>query len=317
MQYASSAVVPDPANLPPLSLPARACLTLVQPFVDGPLRRFNARLRPVGQRYESAENYEADRLESMDEYRDLLHPHCSFEGKTVVELGCSQGYLLEAFLAHENFEAIGVDIDPEPLALGAARRGDKIRFERSTVDSIPLPDESADVIYSIDTFEHLMAMREMMLDCHRVLKPGGRMLILFGPYYNPYGSHLEDTIPVPWLNTVFSMDTLLEVAAHLHEHSGIKPACYWYDSITGEKRPNPYVDRERWKNFLNHITVRRFKRILRSLPFEVVHFEKLGFGGKTFPLARHAQKLAKLPVLDELFVKNVFCVLEKRGAAQA
>ena len=39
--------------------------------------------------------------------------------------------------------------------------------------------------------------------------------------------------------------------------------------------------------------------------------------GKTFPLARHAQKLAKLPVLDELFVKNVFCVLEKRGAAQA
>src|SRR5688572_10684709 len=56
------------ATLPPLSLPARACLAIVQPFIDGPLRRFNARLRPVGQRYESEESYEADRLESMDEY---------------------------------------------------------------------------------------------------------------------------------------------------------------------------------------------------------------------------------------------------------
>src|SRR5262245_32826538 len=98
-----------PTPLAPLSAPARHCLALVQPFIDGPLRRFNARLRPVGQRYQSSALYEADRLESMDEYLELLRPHCAFEGKTVVELGCSQGYLLEAFLAHERFEAIGVD----------------------------------------------------------------------------------------------------------------------------------------------------------------------------------------------------------------
>ena len=176
---------------------------------------------------------------------------------------------------------------------------------------MPLPDQSADVIYSIDTFEHLMAMREMMLDCHRVLKPGGRMLILFGPYYNPYGAHLEDTIPVPWLNTVFSMDTLLEVAAHLHERDDVEPACYWYDSTTGERRPNPYLDHQRWEGFLNHITIRRFKRTLASLPFGVLHFEKIGFGGKTFPLARYVNVLTQVPLLDELFIKNVFCVLEK------
>src|SRR5262245_49211797 len=136
------------AVLPPLSFPARACLALVKPFVDGPLRRFNARLRPVGQRYQSTELYEADRLESLDEYRELLHPHCAFAGKTVVELGCSEGYLLEAFLGHESFDAIGVDIDPDPLAIGTARRGGAMRFVQSTVDSIPLPDESADAIYS-------------------------------------------------------------------------------------------------------------------------------------------------------------------------
>jgi SAM-dependent methyltransferase len=311
VDIASNVGARSTASLPPPSLPARLCLALVRPFTDGALRRWNARLRPVGQRYESSELYEADRLESMDEYRDLLRPWCSFEGKTVVELGCSEGYLLEAFLEQERFEAIGVDIDPDPLAIGAARRGHLMRFLQSTVDSIPLPDASADVVYSIDTFEHLMAMREMMLECHRILRPGGRMLILFGPYYNPYGTHLEDTIPVPWLNLAFSMDTLLEVAAHLHEHGAVKPACYWYDSFTGEQRPNPYLDHDRWTGFLNHITVRRFRRLLRTLPFDVVHFERLGFGGKTFPLARHARHLARLPVLDELFTKNVFCVLEK------
>jgi SAM-dependent methyltransferase len=172
------------------------------------------------------------------------------------------------------------------------------------------------VVYSIDTFEHLMAMRDMLLDCHRILRPGGRMLILFGPYYNPYGSHLEDTIPLPWLNTLFSMDTLLDVAAHLHEHGGVQPACYWYDSFTGERRPNPYLDHERWNAFLNHITIRGFQRTLRGLPFELVHFEKLGFGGKTFPLARYTHALAQVPILDELFVKNVFCVLEKPTASR-
>jgi SAM-dependent methyltransferase len=301
-----------PPQLPPLSLAARICIALVKPFVDGPLRRWNARLLPVGQRYESCERYEADRLESMDEYRALLRPFCSFEGKTVVELGCSEGYLLEAFLADQTFEAIGVDNDPDALQFARMRRGNLIRFLQSTDASIPLPDESVDVIYSIDTFEHLMALREMMLDCHRILRPGGRMLILFGPYYNPYGAHLEDTVPVPWLNTVFSMRTLLEVAAHLHERGDLEPAFYWYDSFTGEQRPNPYLDRERWERFLNHITVRSFRRTLRSLPFEVAHFEKIGFGGKTFPLARHAQVLAKLPLLEELFTKNVFCVLDKR-----
>ena len=294
-----------------MSLPDRLCLALVTPFVNGPLRRFNARLRPVGQRFESSEKYEADRLESMDEYRQLLSPFASFEGKTVVDLGCNRGYLLQAFLAHERFEAIGVDIDPVALQIGRETHGDAIRFVPSTDQSIPLANESADVIYSIDTFEHLMALEEILRDCHRILKPGGRMLILFGPYYNPYGSHLEDTIPVPWLNTVFSMDTLLEVAAYLHERGDIEPACYWYDSITGERRPNPYLDHQRWEDFLNHITIRSFKRTLRKLPFEVRHFEKIGFGGKTFKFAKHAKLLTKIPLLDELFIKNVFCVLER------
>jgi SAM-dependent methyltransferase len=264
-------------------------------------------------RFESEENYLAERKSTIDGYRTLFAPFCSFAGKTVLELGCSAGYMLDTFLQKEAFTAVGADIDPQALARGRAKYGDRIMFCQATPSRIPLPEASVDVVYTIDTVEHLSQPEEIFLECHRVLRPGGICLIHFYPWMSPWGSHLEDIIEFPWSHAIFSMDTLLSVAAYLYDSDEYVPAFYWFDPETGVRRKNPYTDREHWQEFLNHITIRRFRRVLRSLPFKVLHFERIGFGGNTYRASRLVKPLAQVPVLDE-FLASVFCVVQKVDA---
>jgi SAM-dependent methyltransferase len=295
-------------------LTANICLALVRSFSNGWLSRLGMRRRALGERFESRDRYLADRVSNMERYRELFSPFCRFQGKVVLELGCSEGYLLASFLQFERFTAIGADIDPAPLARGRAQHGDRIKFVQSTASCIPLPGESVDAIYTIDTVEHLSEPAAIMKECYRVLRPGGVFLIHFGPWRSHDGSHLEDIITFPWPHVFFSMDTLLKVAASLYDSGEYKPACYWLDPETGAKRPNPYLDRERWRVFLNRMTIAGFRRLLRQLPFEVVHFRRIGFGGKAFPLARALKGLAQAPVLNEFVTRTVFCVLRRPAA---
>jgi SAM-dependent methyltransferase len=311
MEEPMSAVTPVRTTIPaPSGAAAGICLALARSFLSGPLSRFGLRQR-AGGRFESYDTYLADRTRQVDDYGKLFSRFSNFEGRTVLDLGCSSGYLLAAFLDRQSFTAIGADADETALARGRAEYGEWIRFIRSGPASIPMPDASVDVIYSTDTFEHLSQPGPMLAECHRVLRPGGRFLIHFHPWLGPYGSHLDDVVTFPWAHVVFSMDTLLDVAAYLYESDQYDPACYWFDWETGQRRANPFADHARWREFLNRLTLRRFRRLLRESPFGVLHFEPMGFGGTRYRLAGALRGLARVPVLQEFASNGVFCVLRK------
>ena len=288
----------------------KLCLNISKLFLKGPLRRFGFR-KPEITRFDTMENWVNDRIEQIEEYQVLFKPFIAFEGKTVLELGCNKGYLLNSFLQHENFDAIGADIDEYALEEAREHLGDRAKFVQSTPDGIPLEDESVDVIYTIDTVEHLSSPSEIFEECYRVLRPGGTFLVHFGAWLTPYGSHLEDIIPMPWANAVFSMDTLLDTAAHLYNSPDYDVACYFLDEKTGKPKPNPYLDKQKWETYLNRITIRRFRSIIRKLPFEIEHIENIGFGGKVFKVGKYLGKLSQLPVTEEFFTKATFAVLKK------
>jgi len=294
-------------------LSAAACLSLARLFLNGPLKRFGFRTDRIT-RFDSYQSCIAERVELADFYFAKFRPFCSFAGKTVLELGCNRGFLLESFLRAEPFTAIGADIDEDALSHARQALGDRARFIRSTATSIPLPDASVDLVYTIDTVEHLSQPREIFLDVHRVMRGGGILFAYFCPWLSPYGSHMEDVIPFPWANVVFSMDTLLTVAAAIYDSPDYKTAGYYIDQQTGRPRPNPYLDRAAWEESLNRITIRRFRKLVESSPFELVHFETMAFGGRTFKFARLLRPLARLPGLNEMFNTGVFCVLKKTAA---
>jgi hypothetical protein len=59
------------------------------------------------------------------------------------------------------------------------------------------------------------------------------------------------------------------------------------------------------------MTIRRFRRLVARSSFTQLHYEHLGFGGRAYRMGRSLRHLARVPGLDELFTRAVFCVLEK------
>ena len=291
-----------------MNLGVNLCYGLAVAFL-GPFRKLGSRT-PAITRFDSNEQYFAQRVADTSHYRKLFAPHVSFEGKTVLDLGCNRGYLLHSFSQHENFTGIGADLVSYYLKDARRDYGDQFEFIQTTPTTIPLPDSSVDVVYTIDTIEHLSQPHELFAEVYRVMRPGGVFLVHFNPWLNPHGSHLEDIITYPWPHVVFSMDTLLATAAKLYDSPHYDAACYFLDA-NGNKKPNPYKDREQWATYLNFMTIKRFNRLLKETNFDVRHQEKIGFGGNTFKLSRIVRGLANVPVLDEFFTSVLFTVLVK------
>jgi MoaA/NifB/PqqE/SkfB family radical SAM enzyme/SAM-dependent methyltransferase len=108
-------------------------------------------------------------------------------GESVVDLGCGRG--VECFIAARQVgpqgRAIGIDMLDNMLALagqGATaveeRLGYKnLEFHKGYLESLPLADETADVVLSNCVMNLSSHKRRAFAEIHRVLKAGGRLVI--------------------------------------------------------------------------------------------------------------------------------------------
>jgi arsenite methyltransferase len=103
-------------------------------------------------------------------------------GETVVDLGCGRGrdVLRAAELIGAAGLAIGVDVSETMLEKARASvppsRGN-VRFVRSDLAALELPDRIADVVVSNCTINHAPDKEAAFRELHRVLRPGGRFVV--------------------------------------------------------------------------------------------------------------------------------------------
>jgi ubiquinone/menaquinone biosynthesis C-methylase UbiE len=110
----------------------------------------------------------------------LLEPFLDRERPwTVVDGGCGTGVTLE-WLRGLGITGMSMGIDLSPDALAFCRSRHQTRLCRASVLSLPLPDQTVDLVTSVDVLQHLplpdgdlQALREF----HRVLRPGGILFI--------------------------------------------------------------------------------------------------------------------------------------------
>jgi methionine biosynthesis protein MetW len=135
------------------------------------------------------------------ERETLFKRYVGGPGRRVLDLGCRDGALTQAYL--DGNEVVGVDADQEALA-EAARLG--IETHWADLDQpLDLDDQSFDVVVAGELLEHLRDPRRLVGEVRRVLRSGGtfvasvpnayrlkgRLLFLFGrpPENDP--THLQ------------------------------------------------------------------------------------------------------------------------------
>ena len=122
---------------------------------------------------------------------------------STLDVACGTGDMCVELLKR-GCTVTGVDLSEGMLAI-ARRKVEKGKWEVATVESLPFEDASVDTVtcaFGVRNFVHLeQGLSEML----RVLKPGGRMVILelatpdcvlLKPFYNFYTKRI-----IPWLGS--------------------------------------------------------------------------------------------------------------------
>jgi SAM-dependent methyltransferase len=166
-------------------------------------------------------------------------------GKTVVDFGCGTGGDAVEMARRGAERVIGVDNRQKVLneAIDKARRagvGDRCVFTREL-------RHQADTVISLDGFEHYADPAACLRLMHGMLRPGGRLLLAFGPtWFHPLGGHGFSAFP--WAHVLLTEESLLK----------------W--------RGEPVKRFEDTDGGLNQMTVRRFKKLVAASDFAVARF---------------------------------------------
>lgn len=102
-------------------------------------------------------------------------------GDHVLDLGCGPGFLLPDLAGAVGPKGHVTGLDP---SAGMLERAGVLVAGAGTVSlmegngaALPIPDGSLDGIVSIQVFEYIEDIAAALAECHRALKPGGRIVI--------------------------------------------------------------------------------------------------------------------------------------------
>ncbi len=118
------------------------------------------------------------RVRSRIETWRLLHDCRRLpDNARILDVGCGDGFHLSllAKSGKKNWSLEGVDIDKHAID-AATRKG--LRVYRGRIEEVDLPEESYDLIFMIMTIEHLERPDRTLYSIKRLLKKGGRLVIV-------------------------------------------------------------------------------------------------------------------------------------------
>ena len=140
---------------------------------------------------------------------------------------------------------------------------------------------SFDIAVSLSAFEHFLNPAQNLADLVNAVRPGGRILITFGPpWLSPYGAHMYFFTGLPWVHLLFSEHVVFNVR-QLYRDDGARS----------------------YAPHLNKMTIRRFEKLIGDTGLTVERLRYRSVKGLPF--------VGRIPIARELLITQVTCVLLK------
>ncbi len=100
------------------------------------------------------------------------------DGLDVLEIGCGSGYGAKLLHTLRPKSYVGIDLMPEMIDLAKKEPGlENVEFLVMDAAAMRFPDQSKDVVVIFDALHHIPEWREVVKECRRVLKVGGKMFL--------------------------------------------------------------------------------------------------------------------------------------------
>lgn len=168
-------------------------------------------------------------------------------GKIVADFGCGEGREAVELARLGASKVFGVEIREE-----VHETGRKLAREANVdhlCEFVVRPPQKADIIISIDAFEHFDDPEFILREMDSMLAPDGEVWISFGPpWYHPTGGHLFSVFP--WAHLLFTEKALIRWRSDF-KHDGATR----FSEVAGG---------------LNRMTISRFEHIVHASPLRIV-----------------------------------------------
>jgi len=98
--------------------------------------------------------------------------------RELLEIGCGAGYGASLLSRRPPRDYVGIDLMPEQISRAASLSLDGCTFLcMDGTDLGRFPDGSRDIVLVCRSLHHIPDWRECVRECHRVLKPGGKLFV--------------------------------------------------------------------------------------------------------------------------------------------
>lgn len=172
------------------------------------------------------------------------------DGKAVIDFGCGEGADAVEMALKGARRVIGIDIREAVLQTARQKAlnagvANSCLFTTST-------NERADVVVSVDAFEHFANPGEILNVMSSLLQPAGEVLVSFGPtWYHPLGGHLFSIFP--WAHLIFSEKALIAWRSTFKTDGATR-----FSEVAGG---------------LNQMTIARFEELVAASPLKLSSLE--------------------------------------------
>jgi len=236
----------------------------------------------------------ADTSHALDAIHDAFEDFSEvIMGRNVLDFGCGYGEQTEAMAAAGARRVLGYDVWPD--AIEEARQ----HLKGATHDIADRVEYTAslhrfgqhDVVVSQNSFEHFMDPNRELLLMKLALRPGGLILITFGPpWRSPWGAHMKFWCRLPWiqnapLSWLFTERAVMKVRESFRrDKAGVKTT---YRSVG-----------------LNQITVAKFEEMIKE--------RGLHLRSRRYSCCWGLDWLQHVPLGREWTINHISVVLERR-----